>query len=55
MKSGKTKRVDFSGHAPEWREVTQGLNIFGVCKNSKCEAYKKEVVHKVGLPFEPKP
>ena len=50
-KSGKTKRLDFSGLAPKWRSVVEGLNIFGVCKNSKCEAYKKEVVHKVGILF----
>ena len=49
VKSGKIKRLDFSADAPKWREVKQGLNIFGVCNNSKCKAFKKEVVHKVGF------
>ena len=55
VKSGKIKRLEFSKKAPKWRSVVKGLNIFGVCKNSKCEAFKKEVVHKVEFPFYKKP
>ena len=53
VKSEKIIRLDFSAKAPKWRSVEKGLNIFGVCKNSKCKAFKREVVHKVGFPFEP--
>ena len=49
MKSGKIKRLDFSAEAPKWRSVVKGLNIFGVCKNSKCKAFKKEIIYKVGI------
>ena len=34
----------FSDKAPSYRIVTQGINIYGICKGKKCEAYKKEVV-----------
>jgi len=34
----------FSDKAPSYRTVTQGINIFGICKGKKCKAYKKEVV-----------
>ena len=30
-----------------WREFPSHLNIFGICNNSKCEDFKKEVVHQV--------
>ena len=34
----------FSDKAPSYRIVTQGINIYGICKGKKCAAYKKEVV-----------
>ena len=34
----------FSDKAPSYRIVTQGINIFGICKVKKCLAYKKEVI-----------
>ena len=34
----------FSKKAPSYRIVTQGINIYGICKGKKCKAYKKEVV-----------
>ena len=34
----------FSDEAPSYRMVTQGINIYGICKGKKCIAYKKEVV-----------
>ena len=49
VKTGKTKKLEFNKNAPKWRCVKKGLNIFGICENSECEAYKKEVVHIVGL------
>lgn len=42
IKSGKIKRLDLSADVPIWRGVDIGLNIFGVCKNSKCKALKKK-------------
>lgn len=30
-----------------YRLISQGINIFGICKNKKCEAYKKEVIFNV--------
>ena len=34
----------FSDDAPSYRTVTQGINIYGICKVRNCKAYKKEVV-----------
>jgi hypothetical protein len=34
----------FSNKAPSYRYVTQGINIYGICKGKNCIAYKKEVV-----------
>ena len=47
--SGKIKIIEFSEKAPLWREVNKGLNIFGICNNSKCRAWKKEVVYPTNL------
>jgi len=38
------KQISLSKKAPKWRTISEGLNIFGICENSKCEAYKKEVI-----------
>ena len=45
VSSGKIKKLVFSDKAPIWRKVSKGLNIFGICNNSKCKAWKKEVVY----------
>ena len=45
VSSGKIKKLEFSKNAPMWRKVKKGLNIFGICDNSKCKAWKKEVVY----------
>ena len=50
VEKGKGKKLNFSKNAPKWRKVVKGLNLFGICENEKCEAYKKEVIHKVGFP-----
>ena len=34
----------FSNTAPSYRIVTQGINIYGICRGKKCKAYKKEVI-----------
>ena len=34
----------FSDSAPSYRRVTQGINIYGICKSKKCKIYKKEVI-----------
>ena len=49
VESSKIKNLNFSSNAPIWRGVKQGLNIFGICKNKKCEANKKEVVYRTNL------
>lgn len=46
--SSKPKTLSFSKSAPNWRHVTEGLNIFGLCENEECKAYKKEVVFNGG-------
>ena len=49
VSSGKIKRLKFDNKAPSWRAVNEGLNIFGICNNSKCKAFKKEVVYRTQL------
>ena len=39
----------FSKTAPEWRTVSVGLNIHGICLNTDCKAYKKEVICPIGI------
>ena len=43
------KVLKFSNKAPKWRKVCEGLNLFGKCIYSKCQAFKKEVIYKVGI------
>ena len=45
----KSKVLKFSKNGPKWRQVCEGLNLFGRCIYSKCEAFKKEVIYKVGI------
>ena len=49
VSTGKIKELKFSKNAPKWRIVNKGLNIFGICKNRKCEAFNKEVIYKTFL------
>ena len=46
----KIQNLIISQKAPKWRKVDRGLNIFGICNNSKCEAFKNEVVYMTKLP-----
>ena len=46
----KIKNLNFNQKAPKWRKVDKGLNIFGICNNPRCEAFKKEVVYMTKLP-----
>ena len=46
--SGCIETHHFKASAPDWRYATSGLNIEGVCKNSSCKAYKKQVICKIG-------
>jgi len=34
----------FSESAPDYRIVSKGINVYGICKGKKCEAYNKEVI-----------
>ena len=47
VREKKVKSLKFTEKAPVWRKVTKGLNIFGLCNNSKCQAFKKEVIHRI--------
>ena len=49
VEKGVIQNLSFSHKAPRWRSVQEGLNLFGICKNEECEAFNKEVVHKVGI------
>lgn len=49
VSTGKIKELKFNKNAPKWRKVNNGLNIFGICKNKKCEAFKKEVIYMTKL------
>ena len=44
VSKGKIQNLEFSKSAPKWRKVQEGLNIFGICCNPQCKAYKKEVI-----------
>lgn len=39
-----TVNLGFSSSAPSYRTANKGINIFGFCKKSGCNAYDKEVV-----------
>ena len=43
------KGIKFSPDAPFYRAVTKGLNLFGICENKNCLAFKKEVIYKFGF------
>ena len=44
LSQNKKKELKFSPYAPSYRQVTRGINIFGICNYRKCVAYKKEVI-----------
>ena len=43
------KVLKFSKNAPKWRKVCEGSNLFGKCIYNKCQAFKKEVIYRVGI------
>ena len=49
VENGVIKKLEFSNSAPIWRCVTEGLNLFGICKNVDCIAKDDEVVFQVGI------
>ena len=40
---------NFGKNAPKWNIIIEGLNVDGICKNEKCEAFNQEVDCKIGL------
>ena len=44
MSKKKTEEQYFSDKAPSYRLISQGINIYGICKFKKCIAYEKEVI-----------
>ena len=51
VEKGLIQNLNFSDNAPRWRVAIEGLNLFGLCENPNCQAFKKEVIHKVGFTF----
>lgn len=49
VEKNKIINLNFNQKAPKWRKIGKGLNIFGVCNNPKCEAFKNEVVYMTNL------
>lgn len=43
LKKGPIER-GFSNNAPDYRTIYKGLNIYGICKNKKCKAFKQIVI-----------
>ena len=41
----RIKNLKITNTAPKWRDVKEGLNIFGICQIKECSAYKMEVVY----------
>ena len=37
--SEKIKTIELRKEPPIWRQIKKGLNIFGICDNSKCDVY----------------
>ena len=52
VEKGLIQNLSFSESAPKWRKVEKGLNLIGLCKNSECEAFNKDVVHIIGIKHE---
>ena len=44
VENSKVQKLNFSKSAPEWRYVKKGLNLFGICQNNSCKAFKEEVI-----------
>ena len=44
---GKVSLIKVGYEGPKYLRVIKGINIFGVCENEKCEAYKKKVIQKI--------
>ena len=42
-------RRNYGKNAPKWNTITKGLNVDGICKNEKCEAYNQEVDCRIGI------
>ena len=38
------EEIYFSSTAPSYRKVSKGINVCGICKCKKCDAFKNEVV-----------
>lgn len=49
VEGGKITNLNLSTNTPLWRKIDKGLNIFGICGNSMCIAFNKEVIHKTVL------
>ena len=46
---GGLERRKFNKSAPKWRKAGDGLNLEGICTNSKCEAHEQMVIMRIGM------
>ena len=44
ISKGNTKEHYVDNKGPLYRMIAQGINIYGICKGKKCQAYEKEVI-----------
>jgi hypothetical protein len=42
------RKIEWSDKAPLWRMCNPGLSFEGLCKNTLCQAYQKEVIINMG-------
>ena len=42
-------RRNYGKNALKWNKIIEGLNVDGICKNEKCEAYNHEVDCQIGM------
>ena len=42
-------RCNYGKNAAKWNIIKKGLNVDGICKNEKCEAYNQEVDCPIGI------
>ena len=49
LRKEKIEKVNFSEEGPNYRTVTPGLNIIGLCTNKKCETKGNEVIVQIGF------
>ena len=44
LSKGKYEKIFFPKNAPHYKNITEGINIFGICQFKKCKNFKKEII-----------